>query len=114
MYINKLTDAVDEDAGQDKVEDVEHGAAPQADDVGDVRVGFWAARVELHVPDGLKAHQVKLSVSLVVADVTLLRLFHQVQLTQQSQLCQSLSTMVVTMKSCIVETKHCTMPLEHS
>ena len=63
------TDAVDEYAGQDEVEDVEHGPPPQPDRVRDVRVGLRAAAVVLHVPFGAEVHQVKLAVRLVVGEV---------------------------------------------
>ena len=77
---SELTNAVDEDAGQDEVEDVEQGSPADADDVGDVRVGLRAARVVLHVLLGVEADQVELAVGLVVGHVAVLGLLHQVQL----------------------------------
>ena len=63
------TDAVDEQARQDQIEDVEKGSPPHFDDVRDVRIGLRAAAVILFVSDGFKIHQIKLTVCLVVADV---------------------------------------------
>lgn len=75
-----LTNAIDKNARQDQIVDIEHRSSPQTDDVSDVRVRLRAARVELDMADGIKTDQVKLAVSLVVCHVTFFRLFHQVQL----------------------------------
>lgn len=74
------TDAVDEQTGQDQVEDVEKWAAPHFDDVGDVRIRFRTAAVVLFVVDRLEIDQIKLAVRLIIADVTFIRLFLQVNL----------------------------------
>ena len=65
------TDAVDEYAGQDEVEDVEHGPPSESDVVGDVGVRLRTAAVVLHVPLGAEVHQVELPVGLVVGEVSL-------------------------------------------
>ena len=74
------TDAVDEQTGQDEIEDVEQGSPPHFDDVRDVRIRLRAARVVLGVVDRLEVDQVELAVRLVVAYVALLRLLLQIQL----------------------------------
>ena len=74
------TDAVDEQTGQDQIEDVEQGSPPHFDDVRDVGIGLWAARVVLGVVDRLEIHQVELAVRLVIAYVALLCLLLQVEL----------------------------------
>ncbi len=79
-----LTDAVNEDAGQDEVEDVEHGPAPQLDGVGDVDVGLWAARVEDDVALGPERLQLELAVRLVVRRVPRLVDDRQVQLQEKN------------------------------
>jgi len=75
-----LTNAIDKNARQDEIVDIEHGPSPQSDDVGNVRVRLRAARIELDVSDGVETNQIELTVGLVVRHISLLRLFHQVQL----------------------------------
>jgi hypothetical protein len=74
------TDAVDEQTGQDQVEDVEQWAALHFDDVSDVRIRLRAAAVVLLVMDGFEIHQVELAVRLVVAHVPFVRLLLQIDL----------------------------------
>ena len=64
-----LTNAVDEDARQDEVEDVEHWPPPDPDVVGDVNEGPRAAGVVDLVPLGLEGLQLELAIGLVVAGV---------------------------------------------
>lgn len=78
-----ITDAVDEQTGQDQVEDVEQWAALHFDDVRNVRIRLRAAAVVFLVMDGLEIHQVELAVRLVVAHVALVRLLLQIDLKFQ-------------------------------
>lgn len=71
-----LTDAINQQAGQNEVEDVEHGPTSQLDNISDVRIGFHAAGVILIVPDGFEAHKVELAVSLVICCVTFVELLY--------------------------------------
>ena len=75
-----LTNAIDKNAWQDEIVDIEHGPSPQSDDIGNVRVRLRAARIVLDVSDGIETDQIELTVSLVVRHISLLRLFRQVQL----------------------------------
>lgn len=61
------TDAVDEDAWQNEIENIEEWSTPHFDDVGYVWIGFWTARVVLLVVDGFHVDQVEFSVRLIVA-----------------------------------------------
>lgn len=75
-----LTYTIDQNTRKDQVEDVEHGSPSQLDRVSDVWIGFWAARVEHAVLNGVKAHQVEFPICLVISHVSLFRLFCQLHL----------------------------------
>ena len=70
--VRALTNSINENTGEDEVEDVEHGPPPHPDGVGDVRVGLLAAAVVDQVVLGGEGLEVELSVQLEVAQVVLL------------------------------------------
>lgn len=61
-----LTDSIYQNAGEYEVEYVKHGPTSKFDEVGDVRKGVGAARVEDAALDGLERLQLELAVLLVV------------------------------------------------
>ncbi len=62
-----VTYPIDQDTGQDQVEDIEHRSPPHPDGVGDVGVGLLAAAVVHHVVGAVEALQAELPIDLVVA-----------------------------------------------
>ena len=75
-----LTDAVNEQAGQNQVKNVEKRPAFHFDDVGDIRVRFRAARIVFFVIDRLEIDQIKLAIGLIIGYVTQFHLLHQIDL----------------------------------
>jgi len=63
----ELTNAIDENAGQNEVEYIKHGSAPQFDVISDIDVRFRTTRIINHMSFGSVTFQFEFPVCLVVA-----------------------------------------------